>query len=105
MAIFRLIKILLIPDSFVGREQKVEPSGLSDCEQFAIRNLVPLAFYSLCDLVTRKRPGNAAWRAVVKENAHQSKYLRQQEPGARRGCGRQIRARPESAPALHETAR
>ena len=42
---------LLIPDTFVGREQNVEPCGLSYFEQFAVRNPVPPALYRLCDVV------------------------------------------------------
>ena len=64
-------QILPIPDSFVGRKQNVEPRGLSGFEQFAVRNPVPPALSRLYDLVTRERPGNAAWGAMVKENAHQ----------------------------------
>src|ERR1035437_8943243 len=44
-------------------------------------------------------------RMRISENAHQSKWLRQQESAARRGCGRQIRAPPASALPLPATAR
>jgi hypothetical protein len=69
-------QFLLIPDVFVSRKQYVEAGGLSDFEQLAARNFVPSAFYCLCDLVTRKHAGYAAWGALVKENAHRSKLLK-----------------------------
>jgi hypothetical protein len=46
---------LLIADSFVGGEQKVEACGLSFFEQFAVRNPVLAAFYRLGNIVARKR--------------------------------------------------
>src|ERR1035437_6805264 len=56
-------QILLIADSFVGCEEKVEPFALSYSEQIAVRDRVPSAFSRLRDLVQRERPGDAAWRA------------------------------------------
>src|ERR1035437_5891197 len=63
-------QILLIPDSFGGREQKADPSRLRRFKQLAVRNPVPPSLSRLCDLVTRKRPGDAARGAMVKENEH-----------------------------------
>lgn len=77
--------------------------GLGHSEQLAVRNPVPAALYRLRNVVVRKRRGNAAWSAVIKENAHRPRQLHQQESAARRGCGRQIRALPEFAPASRRT--
>ncbi len=102
---FPALQILLVPDTFVGGEQNVEPRGLRRFQQVAIRHSIPPAISGLYDLVARERLGNAAWGAMVKENAHPSKSMRQREPAVRRGCGRRIRVPPESALASHETVR
>jgi len=65
-------QVLLIPNVLIGSEQKIKPFCLSRCQQFAIGDLLPTTVNCLCDIIPRKRSGNAARCAVIKENAHRS---------------------------------
>ena len=67
---FSTLQILPIADLLVGREQQLKPCRFGLRERLSIRNPVPAALDRFCDLMTRKHPGYAARRTVVKENAH-----------------------------------
>jgi len=86
---FAATEVLLIAHVLIGRKKHVEIRVLRFGQQFAVGERVPSSVFGLCDGVTRKEPGNAARRYVVKQNEHPQRNL-QREWGPDQGSGRQI---------------
>src|ERR1700691_2934884 len=72
---FASLKVLLIADVFVRRNQDFETRLLGYVEQFAVCEFLPPPHPRFLHRMTFEEPGKASRRAVIEKNQHPSDDL------------------------------